>query len=203
MSKLTVSLVVAAVMMVGSSASADIGNITSGVLHFQDFSSTLLNGVSLMHGSQEASSSNFATIQNQQHAVGSCGTFARENQTAFFNQVGDAYGNCTLADLDQSILALGTQQQTIGDGTAPKFEAQALTLSGEQLVSKTDGQGTVNGNQIMTLSQEQGAQGASGPMDQSSVVFGTQNTVISGAPGATGAAGSSLFVTTSQEQLVQ
>jgi hypothetical protein len=169
------------------------------VLHFQDFSTTMLNGINLSHGSQNANSDNFATIQNDQQSVGSCGTFAREGQTAFFNQVGEAHGECALIDLDQSILGLGAQQQQIGDGTDPKYEAQSLTLDGQQLVSKTDGGGSAIGDQIMTLSQDQN--GGSG-LNQSSTVFGTQNTTVNGMPGATGAAGSQLFVTTTQEQMV-
>lgn len=199
MSKVSVSLVVAAVMMVGSSAWADIGSIDSGILHFQEFTTTALNGVSLMHGDQQAYSSNWATLQNDQHSVGECGLFACENQTGFFSQVGNADGYCSLIDLDQSVMALGSQQQTVAPGAGPKLETQSLVLNGTQLLSKADGGGSVNGDQIMSLRQDQNT---SGPMNQSSVVFGAQNTCIDGAPGATGAAGNSLVVTTLQEQMV-
>jgi hypothetical protein len=199
MSKVSVSLVVAAVMLVGSSAWAQSPNIVGGVLHFQDFGTTMLNGLSLTNGQQNLTSSNWATIQNNQHSVGSCGLFACEDQTVFFSQVGSADGLCSLIDLDQSVMAAGTQQQTIGEGADPKLESQSLTLNGTQLASKADGGGNVTGDQIMSLAQ---SQNNSGPMDQSSVVFGAQNTTISGAPGATGAAGSSLLVTTVQEQMV-
>ena len=116
--------------------------------------------------------------------------------------MGNATGCCALVDLDQSVLALGTQQQTIGEGVDPKLETQTLTLNGTQLVSKTDGGGAGTADQIMSLCQDQNATNASGPMNQSSVVFGAQNSTVSGAPGATGAAGSSLLVTTTQEQMV-
>jgi hypothetical protein len=202
MAKLVASLVVATVMLVGSSAFAQVPGVTGGVLHFQDFGTTMLNGVSLLNGSQQATSSNWATIQNEQHSVGTCGLFACEDQTAFFSQVGNATGCCALVDLDQSVLALGTQQQTIGEGVDPKLETQTLTLSGTQLVSKADGGGSGTGDQIMSLRQDQHAGNAIGPMNQSSVVFGAQNSTVSGAPGATGAAGSSLLVTTTQEQVV-
>ena len=195
MSKVVKYLAVAAVLLVGSSAMAD-------VLHFQDFGTTMLNGVQLMNGQQTADSTNWATIQNGQNSVGSCGVFASENQTAFFSQVGQACGSCALVDLDQSVLGMGTQQQTIGDGVGSKLQAENLTLNGQQLVSKADGQGNVSGEQILSLAQDQGANNSSGPMNQSSVVFGAQVTNVSGAPGATGAAGSSLLVTTTQEQMV-
>lgn len=202
MSKVIASVVVAAVMLVGSSALAD--GIGSGVLHFQDLGTTMLNGITLLGGDQDAHSDNFATIQNIQHSgdFGSCGSWACEDQTAFFNQLGNAHGFCAVIDLDQSILALGTQQQTIGDGVGPKLQQQALTLNGAQMVSKTQGAGWVDGNQIMTLSQDQNAGNPAGPMNQSSTVFGVQNTCIEGRPGATGAAGSELLVTTTQEQMV-
>jgi len=198
MSKVIAFSVVAVVMLVSSNAMADLG-IDSGILHFQDLGTTMLNGVNLMHGEQQADSSNWATIQNNQHSTGSCGLFACEDQTAFFSQVGNASGMCAMIDLDQQVLGLGTQQQTIGEGADPKLESQSLTLNGTQLASKADGTGNVTGDQIMSLAQ---SQNNSGPMDQSSVVFGAQNTTISGAPGATGAAGSSLLVTTVQEQMV-
>lgn len=202
MSKVIASFVVVAVMLVGTSALADLPGISGGTLHFQEFSTTALNGLSLMNGQQEGYSSNWATIQNDQYSVGDCGLFACESQTAFISQVGEAWGMCALIDLDQSVLALGMQQQTVGDGVGPKLETQSLALTGTQLVAKADGGGAVNGNQIMTLHQDQNAGNASGPMNQSSTVFGAQNTNLNGAPGATGAAGSSLVVTTSQEQMV-
>jgi hypothetical protein len=202
MSKVIASLVVATVMLVGSSALATVPSITGGVLHFQDFGTTMLNGVTLNNGQQTATSSNWATVQNNQNSLGDCGLFACEDQTAFFSQVGNADGYCALVDLDQSVLALGTQQQTIGEGVGAKHETQNLTVNGSQVASKGDGGGTVTGDQIMTLSQDQHAGNASGPMNESSVVFGAQHTNVSGAPGATGAAGSSLLVMTTQEQLV-
>lgn len=194
MSKIIAVSVVATVMFVGSTAMADIG----GIAHYQDFGTTMLNGVTLMHGDQVADSTNWATIQNNQHSDGACGLFACEDQTGFFSQVGQADGYCSLIDLDQSVIGMGTQQQLIGPGI--KQETQALSLVGEQLLSKTDGQGLVSGEQIMSLAQNQAADG---PMNQSSVVFGTQTSNVSGAPGATGAAGGSMAVTTSQEQMVQ
>ena len=202
MSKVIASLVVVAVMLVGTSAFAQVPGITGGVLHFQDFGTTMLNGVTLNNGQQTATSSNWATIQNNQHSVGVCGLFACEDQTAFFSQVGTADGYCALVDLDQSVLAAGTQQQTIGEGVDPKLETQTLTLNGSQLASKADGGGTVTGDQIMSLRQDQVAGNAIGPMNQSSTVFGAQHTNVAGAPGATGAAGSSLLIMTTQEQMV-
>jgi len=199
MSKVVTYLAVAAVLLVGSSAMADIG---AGVLHFQDFGTTMLNGVNLLNGQQNADSSNWATIQNGQSSFGDCGLFANEDQTAFFSQVGNASGCCALIDLDQSVLGTGVQQQTIGAGVDGKLQTENLALTGTQLASKTDGSGTVVGDQILSLAQNQNSGNASGPMNQSSVVFGAQNTTISGAPGATGAAGSSLLVTTTQEQMV-
>jgi len=141
MSKVVTSLAVAAVLLVGSSALADTG-VTSGVLHFQDFGTTMLNGVSLMNGGQQADSTNWATIQNNQNSIGSCGVFAQENQTGFFSQVGQACGSCALVDLDQSVLGLGQQQQTIGEGVGPKHGLQNLSLSGNQMVTKADGSGS-------------------------------------------------------------
>ena len=202
MSKVVTSLAVAAVLVIGSSAMAQTPGITGGVLHFQDFGTTMLNGVTLMNGQQTADSSNWATIQNNQNSMGDCGLHACEDQTAFFSQVGAASGCCALIDLDQSVIGMGTQQQTIGNGVDPKLQTENLTLNGQQLVSKADGGGNVTGDQILSLAQNQNAGNAGGPMNQSSVVFGAQNTTVSGAAGATGAAGSSLLVTTTQEQMV-
>ena len=189
---------VIAVLLVSSNAMATVG-IDNGILHFQDLGTTMLNGVNLMHGEQQADSSNWATVQNGQQSAGDCGLFAGEDQTAFFSQVGSATGCCALVDLDQTVLGAAAQQQTIGAGVGPKLQTENLTLSGTQLVSKADGGGNVVGDQIMSLAQNQTN---SNPMNQSSVVFGAQNTTVSGAPGATGAAGSSLLVTTTQEQMV-
>lgn len=201
MSKVIASLVVAAVMLVGSSALAN--GIGSGTLHYQDFGTTLQNGLTLLGGNQNAQSDNFVTINNQQNSFGgACGLIACENQTAFISQVGNANGICAVIDLEQAATALGTQQQTIGDGVGPKLGTQLLNLSAGQVATKTDGGGSVTGSQIMALSQDQNGANSAGPMSQSSIVFGQQNTNVSGAPGATGAAGGTLVVTTQQEQMV-
>ena len=188
MSKVIAISVVATIMFVGSTAMADVG----GVLQYQNLGNTMLNGIELMHGDQTADSTNWTTIQNNQHSDGACGLFACEDQTGFFSQVGWADGYCSLIDLDQSVIGMATQQQTIG--AASKLETQTLTLSGDQLLTKSDAE------QIMSLAQNQSADS---PMNQASIVFGTQSGTVNGAPGATGATGSSMLVTTTQEQMVQ
>jgi hypothetical protein len=184
------------VLLLGSSA------LAGGLMQLQDFSALAQNYIDLMNGEQHANSTNWATISNDQCATGTCGLFGKQSQNGFISQVGNSCGQCTWVDLDQVVIGNGTQTQDIGDGVLPKTENQTLFLDGYQTLMKTDGGGSTSANQTMTITEDQNAGNATGPMGQSTAVFGTQDTSITGGPGATAAAGSALTVTTCQTQMV-
>ena len=189
-------------VLLASSATLATGPALGGALQDQTVSTLMVNEIGLFHGTQTANSANWAAINNVQNAVGQCGLLAYEKQMGFVSQVGSACGQCSLIGLDQIAEVMGIQGQIIGSGVAPKTELQTLFVSGSQMLSKTDGAGSVTGDQIISLSQDQSGANATGPMNQASTVFGSQNANIQGAPGATGVAGSSLTVITAQEQTV-
>lgn len=182
-------------LLVVSTALADITQM-------EDFTATLGNAVNLLHGTQSASSSNLLTILNNQCAGSPCFSFANQEQIGFFSQVGNANGMCALIGIEQNLIGAGMQAQMIGDGVEPKQQAQALQLLGTQGVAKADGAGTATADQIFSISQDQNGMNAAGPVNESSVVFGVQNAAISGAPGATGVAGGTVGVSTTQTQMV-
>jgi len=184
------------VLLLGSSA------LAGGLMQFEDFTALAQNSVDLLNGQQNINSTNWATIHNNQGASGTCGLMAHQSQCGFISQVGNAHGECAWVDLDQMVIGNGDQVQDIGDGVLPKMESQNLFLNGYQTLMKMDGGGSANGNQVMTITQDQNAGNATGPMNQSTAVFGTQNAAITSGPGATGMAGSILTVSTCQNQLV-
>lgn len=196
-----IGISVVCLLLVGSATLAQ--PIIGGAVQDQSFTTIMINTIGLNHGTQSANSDNWATLNNVQNAIGQCGLFVNETQMGFISQVGQANGCCALIGLDQAVEAMGIQGQMIGDGVAPKTETQTLFLDGHQLLTKADGAGNVTGNQMMSLHQDQLGQNGIGSMDQSSTVFGSQVANISGAPGATGIAGSSLNVLTAQTQIVQ
>lgn len=184
------------VLMLGSSA------LAGGLMQFEDFTALAQNYVDLLNGQQHVNSTNWATIHNNQGASGACGLMAHQSQCGFISQVGSASGECAFIDLDQVVIGSGAQTQDVGDGVLPKMENQTLFLDGYQTLMKMDGGGTTNGNQVMSITQDQNAGNAAGPMNQSTAVFGTQDASITGGPGATAMAGSALTVTTCQTQTV-
>jgi len=173
-----------------------------GIGQIQDFTAALGNGVSLLHGSQGATSDNFLTVLNNQCAGAQCFTFATQEQIGFFSQVGSADGMCALIGVEQTIMGLGVQSQTIADGVGTKLQGQNLGLLAAQGVAKADGGGAGTANQVMSISQDQMGLNTLGPAHESSVVFGVQTASIQGAPGATGMAGGTIGVTTNQAQVV-
>ena len=176
--------------------------LAGGITQMEDFTANIGNAVNLLHGTQSASSSNLLTVLNNQSAGTPCLTFAKQEQIGFFSQVGSADGMCALIGLEQQITGAGVQMQSIGEGVGPKLQGQELALLATQGVAKADGAGTATADQVMSISQDQNAMNAAGPANESSVVFGVQNAMISGAPGATGMAGGSIGVSTSQTQTV-
>lgn len=201
MSKVITSLVVAAVMLVGSSALANGGTI-AGVNNAQSFTTNMFNDVTLLGGQQTADSTNYALIQNSQDACGPCLASGFQSQLGLFNQKGVANGTCAMIGLEQTAIGEGLQIQNIGDGVGAKQGIQSLELAGIQSAVKAEGEGDVSGQQTMILNQGQDGSNAAGSMDQSSFVTGMQTVVIDGYPGAMGAAGSTLLVTTEQQQAV-
>ncbi len=179
-----------------------------GIGQAQNFQTVALNGVQLLGGSQSMNSSNFATVVNNQNAVGQCNLIAGQNQLAFFNQAANANGLCAQIGVTQSIgnalfPASGVQVQLIGGGVLAKGQEQTLGVLAVQEILKTNsGDGDGHANQTASILQNQDSGNSTGPMNQSSFVFGQQCTNLVGAPQAQGLAGSTLAVSTGQTQVV-
>ncbi len=179
-----------------------VSSALANITQMEDFTANVGNAITLMHGTQSASSSNLLTILNDQFATTTCGGFGKQQQIGFINQQGIGSGCCTLLQLTQQVMGAGLQAQSIGAGVGPKVQNQQLALLATQELARTDGAGTGSADQTISISQDQSGMNQIGPANESSVVFGVQNATISGAPGSTGMAGGTIGVSTSQTQTV-
>ena len=194
MSKVITSLV--AVLLISSVT------LAGGIIEGQDLTVGLFNNIGFMLGQQTASNTTWLTVGNDQCAQTQCLASAFQHQIGFFTQVGGAVGQCSQINVLQTIMGGAVQGQAIGDGVLPKIQSESLTLVGTQNVDKMNGGGNGDAYQLMSLSQNQNGTNAAGPANQSSFIVGTQNTHITGQPGAIGQAGSIVGVSTHQTQTV-
>jgi len=181
------------VLLIGSVASADlIQDQLTGI--------GLTNAVVLMNGDQHAGSMQNLVVDNAQAATGMCGSMAEEYLFAAIGQSADACGICGLVDAVQVLGIDGMQAQMVGDGVAPKAQAQSLDVVAAQALGKADGMGMADALHTIVVNEGQYANNAAGVLSESATVMGMQTSTIQGQPGATGIVDSTMAVSTTQTQ---
>lgn len=181
------------VLLIGSVASADlIQDQLTGI--------GLTNAVALMNGDQHAGSMQNLVVDNAQTATGMCGSMAEEYLFAAIGQSADACGVCGLVDAVQILGIDGMQAQMVGDGVAPKAQAQSLNVVAAQALGKADGMGVADALHTIVVNEGQYASNAAGVLSESATVMGMQTSTIQGQPGATGIVDSTMAVSTTQTQ---
>lgn len=192
MSKVITASVIC-VLVIGSAASADLAQDQyTGI--------GLTNAVSLMNGEQHASSLQNLVVDNAQAATGMCNGLAEEGLFASIGQSAEACGYCGLVDVAQALGIDAQQAQAVGDGVAPKAQAQTLDVIVAQALGKADGLGTADALHTIVVNEGQYANNAAGSMSESATVMGMQTSTIHGQPGATGIVDATMAVTTTQSQ---
>jgi hypothetical protein len=192
MSKLIAASIVL-VLLVGSGALA-------GLVQDQFTGIGLTNVVALMNGDQYAGSMQNLVVDNAQCATGICGGLAQEYLFAAVGQSASADGYCGLVDVIQVLGIDGMQVQMVGDGVAPKAQAQTLNVVVGQALGKAQGFGAADALQTVVVNEGQTANNAAGTMTENATVMGMQTSTLMGQPGATGIVDSTMAVTTSQSQ---
>ena len=162
----------------------------------------LTNTLALLNGDQHAGSQQNLIVDNAQCATAPCGGSAQEYLFAAIGQSGNASGYCGLVDVIQLVGIDGMQLQMIGDGVAPKAQAQTLDVVAAQAIGKGDGQGQANALHTIVVNEGQMGANAAGVMNESATVMGMQTSTIQGAPGSTAIVDSTMVVSTSQAQAV-
>lgn len=192
MSKLIATSMVL-VLLVGSGALA-------GLAQDQFTGIGLTNAVSLLNGDQHASSMQNLVVDNAQNATGICGGLAQEYLFAAVGQSANANGSCGLVDVIQVLGIDGLQGQIVGDGVAPKAQAQTLDMVAGQALGKAQGFGAGSALQTIVVNEAQTANNAAGVMNESATIMGMQTSSSLGQPGATNLVDSTMAVSTSQSQ---
>ena len=188
MSKVAVFSLVA-VLVVGPSALA-------GDDQMQDVGITLMNAVDLLHGHQTGNSQQNLCLDTEQDING----VITQRLLGNFVQVGNACGDCAIVGVTQSLLAGGSQAQTVGYCVAPKMQAQSLGLQAGQGLGRSQGPGGGDASHVIVLQEDQTAINSGGIMAGNANVVGMQNSVLNGSAGSTSGVGTTMGVETVQSQ---
>jgi hypothetical protein len=164
----------------------------------------LTNAIDLLHGSQNASSTQNLVVNNEQSGAGVCGG-GPLSQTLFasLGQVGNTVGSCSLIGLSQDLSIAGLQSQEVAESCGPKAQVQSLGLGAQQTLAKADGEGNADALHTIVLQGGQGVSNAAGSLSEAQTIMGMQTSSITGQAGATGLVNSLMNVTTAQTQAAQ
>lgn len=177
-----------------------VGILTSGAfasaLHDQITAIGLGNGIQFAHGEQTAQSLQNLVVDNQQVVGGVAG----ESLFASIGQAVDAWANCGLIGAAQELSILGNQMQNIGDCVDSMAQAESLSMSALQTLSRANGVGAADGLHTIVLNANQGGGNAAGSLDEATTVMGMQTSSIDGLPGATGLVQAGMNVSNVQTQ---
>jgi hypothetical protein len=154
------------------------------------------NGIQFAHGNQTADSLQNLVVDNNQEV----GNIAGERLFASIGQAVDAWADCGLIGATQDLDILGNQMQNIGDCVDPLAQAESLSMSALQTLSRANGVGAANGLHTIVLNAAQGGGNAAGTLDEATTVMGMQTSAIDGMPGATGAVQAAMTVLNTQTQ---
>jgi len=168
----------------------------------EDYTIGATNGIALWHGHQTGQSSHTICTDNHQAADKICGTLATQDQAALLSQIGIAEGHCAVVEVGQVFSAGGAQTQAIGDCVNPMLQGEEFGLFGSQLLSKSEGGGSGQSNNIFLGSQGQASGNPIGAMSESSSTGAFQNSMLAGGPGATGLLVNSMSVDKTQVQAI-
>jgi hypothetical protein len=173
---------------------------TAEILQGQVTNIAVTNSIDLLHGSQMAGSLQNLVVDNSQCIDGICSTAAHEGLFATVGQTANAYGQCALIGVAQSLGILGTQQQEVTQGVGPKAQTQGLEMLATQALGRGDGEGNANAVHILVAAADQSAGNPAGDMHESSNIIGMQTSTVDGQAGSTSLVNSSMHVQTQQTQ---
>ncbi len=194
MSKVVI-LTAVVVLLGGSNALA-----TNALDQMQNTIIGLANTITLGQGQQGADSIQNLAVANTQNAGSECYVSAHQAFIGNIAEIAHASGNCSLIAVGQGLAATGDQVQFVGDGCAPKSQAQILGLLAEQSLTRTNGSGSANALHQIVLKEDQDAANAVGSMSESSAILGLQSADLVGEAGATGTVQATMSVVTTQHQ---
>ena len=200
-----VIIVVLTVMLVSSSALAQIPNNFVGIYQTQSQVGDIANTINIAHGNTGKNTVSL-NIENRQKVVdGVYPLLAKQSQRSVLMQVGKARARRGHVRIRQGLGSAGGQVQIIGSGIRPKYQGQTNTLAGTQVVAKWGGQGRGNGNalQVGTVRANQYGENAAGSTRQSSTINTVQSSSYRGGPGDTGRVTSTVVAVTEQQQFVR
>ena len=189
MSKLAMFTLVV-VLVAGSSAAAATDQM-------QDVTIGLTNAVDLLHGHQTGNSQQNLCLDTDQDINNG---LVHQNLLGNFVQVGNAQGDCAAVDITQTLVAGGSQAQSVGYCVEPKMQAQSLGLAAGQGLARSYGLGGGDANHVVVLQEGQTATNSAGIMAGNSNVVGLQNSIVNGTAGSTGGIGTTMGVETVQSQ---
>ncbi|MCH8217872.1 MAG: hypothetical protein IH892_14020 [Planctomycetes bacterium] len=195
------TIVVLTVMLVSSSALAQIPYSFVGLYQTQSQVGDIANTINIAHGDVGMNTVSL-DIENLQRVEGVRRLSARQGQHSFLMQVGRAHAHSGHVSILQELGSAAGQIQRIGRGIRPKYQSQTNTLAGTQVVANTGGQGSGNAFQVGTVKANQYGENAAGYMRQSSTIDSLQNSSYTGDPGDTGRVESTVVAATEQSQAV-
>lgn len=187
--KKIVILSVALVALSGSTVFAQLTQVQDALIGLQ-------NTISLMHGDQGADSIQNLAVSNDQVIDQA----AYQGLIGNFAQVGHAWGSCGLIGVTQALNSSGLQEQMVGGCVDPKLNAQMLTLTAAQGLSKAGGVGGANALHQIVLKEDQDAANAAGGMSESAAILALQSSDLTGEAVAQGTSASTMTISTVQSQ---
>ena len=191
---ITLSVVVA--LLIGSTAFGQLGLVTQ----VQDSSIGLSNGITLLHGHQNAGSTQQLALNLGQDTAEVCPTWANQSLVGVIGQVASACGECAIIEVAQGLIGSSVQMQEIGSCVQPKAQLQSINLIADQGVARQDGPGGGNAVGTIVLTGAQSGGNASGTMTERADIMGIQNSNINGLAASTGVVNSTMSVCTTQSQ---
>jgi hypothetical protein len=193
-----IAVSIAVVLLVGSSAVAQ--SAAGAIDQLQNTTIGLGNTIQLLQGHQAADAIQNLAVCNGQSAERACGACAEQSLLANLAEIGHASGDCAIVGVLQSVTAMGTQGQVIGDCCGPKAGMQTLALDAEQELVKAEGPGAGDGLHQIVLREDQYGANPAGTLQESATVLGLQSSNLTGSACATGTVDSAMCVTTIQTQ---
>lgn len=150
----------------------------AGILENQGFTLFAPNIIYKAGPAGSAQGGNSATVGQDQRDSDSLGNIALQGQTAVLNQGAVAVGQGGASEVLQTAIANGGQTQA----TPPPVQNQWLDLLMDQVVDKTGGLGSVQGDQAFVGVQNQIEVGPWGVAGNSNIVGAAQFSALGGGP---------------------